>query len=341
MLDTIAKPYAEGVKDDHRQVTRRAAGATGTTGAPARPAGKDLPWQSPRRSPPRRPAATPTRARARPQTPRPQRGVLALPAPRRGARSPGHRRAAGRQRLPVADQVVRRRRPPVDRPRQLPAAAAATTCSGRRSATPSAMIVAMVVVPTLLGLLLAAVLFDYIGKRFGRARPPLLRAAFYLPQVLPVVVAGIVWGWILRPRRRVQQPASTRSARRAAPRLARRPGHRAAGVMAVMVWVQIGYPVVIFMAALQRVDPELYEAAEIDGANWLAPVPGDHPAADPAGDLRGRPDLHHRRAEGVRADLRPDPGRPGQRHQRAVLLRLLHVLQEAAGRLRRRRSPPC
>ena len=35
-----------------------------------------------------------------------------------------------------------------------------------------------------------------------------------------------------------------------------------------MVWVQIGYPVVIFMAALQRVDPELYEAAEIDGAGW-------------------------------------------------------------------------
>src|SRR5690606_17473041 len=28
-------------------------------------------------------------------------------------------------------------------------------------------------------------------------------------------------------------------------------------------------PVVVFMAALQRVDPELYEAAELDGANWL------------------------------------------------------------------------
>ena len=39
-------------------------------------------------------------------------------------------------------------------------------------------------------------------------------------------------------------------------------------LMVVLVWVQIGYPVVIFMAALQRVDPELYEAAELDGANW-------------------------------------------------------------------------
>ena len=36
-----------------------------------------------------------------------------------------------------------------------------------------------------------------------------------------------------------------------------------------MVWFQIGYPVVIFMAALQRVDPELLEAASIDGASWF------------------------------------------------------------------------
>jgi raffinose/stachyose/melibiose transport system permease protein len=41
-------------------------------------------------------------------------------------------------------------------------------------------------------------------------------------------------------------------------------------VMMVLIWAQIGYPVVIFMAALQRVDPELYEAAELDGAGWAA-----------------------------------------------------------------------
>jgi raffinose/stachyose/melibiose transport system permease protein len=39
-------------------------------------------------------------------------------------------------------------------------------------------------------------------------------------------------------------------------------------VMAVMVWFQLGYPVVIFMAGLQRVDPAFYEAAELDGASW-------------------------------------------------------------------------
>jgi raffinose/stachyose/melibiose transport system permease protein len=39
-------------------------------------------------------------------------------------------------------------------------------------------------------------------------------------------------------------------------------------VMFVLIWMQIGYPTVIFMSALQRVDPELYEAAQLDGANW-------------------------------------------------------------------------
>ena len=39
--------------------------------------------------------------------------------------------------------------------------------------------------------------------------------------------------------------------------------------MLVLVWIQIGYPTVIFMSALQRVDPELYEAAELDGAGWF------------------------------------------------------------------------
>ena len=38
--------------------------------------------------------------------------------------------------------------------------------------------------------------------------------------------------------------------------------------MGIMIWVQLGYPIVMFMAGLQRVDPELYEAADLDGASW-------------------------------------------------------------------------
>ncbi|QYC38671.1 Lactose transport system permease protein LacF [Nonomuraea coxensis DSM 45129] len=126
------------------------------------------------------------------------------------------------------------------------------------------LIVAMAVVPTAIGLVLAAALFDYIGKRFGPRTASALRAAYYLPQVLPVAVAGVVWGWLLHPSYgAVNEILGLDLDWLGDPDLA------LATVMAVMVWFQLGYPVVIFMAGLQRVDPAYYEAAEIDGASWF------------------------------------------------------------------------
>jgi len=133
-----------------------------------------------------------------------------------------------------------------------------------------AMIIAMVVIPTLVGLVLASVLFDYLGRRFGSSSVSVLRAVFYLPQVLPVVVAGIVWGWILRPDGAFNAFLDAIGLQGFTRDWLGDPNTALPMVMLVMVWVQIGYPVVIFMSALQRVDPEIYEAAEIDGAGWWA-----------------------------------------------------------------------
>lgn len=125
------------------------------------------------------------------------------------------------------------------------------------------LIVAMAIVPTVLGLVLAAALLDCIGRWFGARTAAALRAMYYLPQVLPVAVAGVVWGWMLHPSYgAVNQAFGLRLDWLGDPDLA------LATVMAVMVWFQLGYPVVIFMAGLQRVDPALHEAAEIDGASW-------------------------------------------------------------------------
>jgi raffinose/stachyose/melibiose transport system permease protein len=133
-----------------------------------------------------------------------------------------------------------------------------------------AMIVAMVVVPTLLGLVLAALLFDLVGKKFGGRLASFLRATYYLPQILPVAIAAIVIGWILRPENGALNTVLDAVGLGALQHnWLGSPDTALLSVMVVMVWVQIGYPVVIFMAALQRVDPELYEAAELDGANWF------------------------------------------------------------------------
>ncbi|MGO4595270.1 carbohydrate ABC transporter permease [Leifsonia sp. 2TAF2] len=133
-----------------------------------------------------------------------------------------------------------------------------------------AMVIAMVVIPTLVGLILAAMLFDLIGKKFGGKLASFLRATYYLPQILPVVIAAIVIGWILRPDNgALNTMLQAVGLGQFAHNWLGSPDTALASIMAVMVWVQLGYPVVIFMAALQRVDPELYEAAELDGANWL------------------------------------------------------------------------
>lgn len=133
-----------------------------------------------------------------------------------------------------------------------------------------AMIIAMVVVPTLLGLVLAAMLFDLIGRKFGGRLASFLRAVYYLPQILPAVIAAIVIGWVLRPEKgALNTVLDGAGLGNLAHNWLGSPDTALASIMVIMVWVQIGYPVVIFMAALQRVDPELYEAAELDGANWF------------------------------------------------------------------------
>ncbi|WP_213815663.1 carbohydrate ABC transporter permease [Glaciihabitans sp. dw_435] len=133
-----------------------------------------------------------------------------------------------------------------------------------------ALIIAMVIIPTLVGLVLAAMLFDLIGKKFGGRLASFLRATYYLPQILPVAVGAIVIGWILRPDNgALNEILGAVGLSGLEHNWLGSPDTALLSIMAVMVWIQIGYPVVIFMAALQRVDPELYEAAELDGANWF------------------------------------------------------------------------
>jgi len=132
------------------------------------------------------------------------------------------------------------------------------------------LLIAMTVIPVIVGLLLATFLFDYVTNNFGQRVSSFFRAGFYLPQILPSAVIGIVWAWILEPDwgvvnyilKAIGLSTLTRD-------WLGDPSTALLAVMVVMVWFQIGYPVVIFMAALQRVEPELLEAASIDGASWL------------------------------------------------------------------------
>jgi raffinose/stachyose/melibiose transport system permease protein len=132
------------------------------------------------------------------------------------------------------------------------------------------LLIAMTIIPTIVGLLLATFLFDYVTNNFGQKVASFFRAGFYLPQILPAAVTGIVWFWILQPDTGVVNyvlnflglSSLTRN-------WLGDPSTALLAVMVVMVWIQIGYPIVIFMAALQRIEPDLLEAASMDGASWF------------------------------------------------------------------------
>jgi raffinose/stachyose/melibiose transport system permease protein len=131
------------------------------------------------------------------------------------------------------------------------------------------LILAMAVVPTLLGLVLAAVLFDYVAKHFGNRWASVFRSGFYLPQVIPVAVTGIVWGWILHPDYgALNKILNSVGLSKLAVNWLGDPKYALYTVMGIMVWIQLGYPIVMFMSGLQRIDPSLYEAADLDGATW-------------------------------------------------------------------------
>jgi raffinose/stachyose/melibiose transport system permease protein len=131
-----------------------------------------------------------------------------------------------------------------------------------------ALVLAMAVLPTALGLLLAAALFDVVAQRHGTRLAALLRACFYLPQVLPIAVAGIVWSWILAPEGALNGVFGKVGLGALQQDWLGDPDLALLSVAGVMVWVQLGFPLVVLMAGLQRMDPALSEAGQLDGAGW-------------------------------------------------------------------------
>ncbi|MFW6691169.1 carbohydrate ABC transporter permease [Streptomyces sp. MAR4 CNX-425] len=130
------------------------------------------------------------------------------------------------------------------------------------------IVVGMALLPTALGLLISAVLFDYVGKKHGDGMVSVLRSGLYLPQVIPVAVTGLLWGWILAPEGALNGVLENLGLNSLARNWLGDPDLALWSVLAVLVWMQLGYPLVLFLSGLQRINPELYEAADLDGASW-------------------------------------------------------------------------
>ncbi len=121
-----------------------------------------------------------------------------------------------------------------------------------------------VTVPLLVVLSLALAIFlnrPYRGRGLGRV-------AVFMPFVVMSTVVGVLWTWILDKDFGLLTVYLSRAGIAKIPWL---DSERYAmwGVILATVWWTVGYNMVLFLAGLQDIPGELYEAARIDGANPL------------------------------------------------------------------------
>jgi putative chitobiose transport system permease protein len=92
------------------------------------------------------------------------------------------------------------------------------------------------------------------------------RVSFYTPVVISMVVAGIAWKAIYSNNGLLNQFLKGLGMKEGIPWLTS-PQWAIWSVMAVTIWKGLGYYMVIYLAGLQSISPELYEAAAIDGSD--------------------------------------------------------------------------
>jgi putative chitobiose transport system permease protein len=93
------------------------------------------------------------------------------------------------------------------------------------------------------------------------------RAIFYLPVVISIVVIGIAWKWLYSENGPLNYLLTALHLTSDKLNWLSDPNLALFSVMIVTVWRGLGYYMVIYLAGLQAIPKELYEASEIDGAS--------------------------------------------------------------------------
>ncbi|MET8304211.1 sugar ABC transporter permease [Micromonospora sp. NPDC005211] len=135
----------------------------------------------------------------------------------------------------------------------------------------NAILLAVVPVVTIgLGLFFASMLT--MGGRKGRAGvtrvrgTSVYRLVYFFPQVLSVVIIALLWKEIYSPTSGLLNGV-LRAVGLATPAWLGDPRFAFWCVLAVMVWSNVGFYVVLFGAAMQAIPRDIYEAVLLDGAS--------------------------------------------------------------------------
>ena len=119
-------------------------------------------------------------------------------------------------------------------------------------------------VPTSLaiGLLLALALNrDLLARSF-------LRSLYFLPVVISSVATAVIAAWLFNDNYGVINMLLRRAGMSPVPFLSS-PRFALLSLVLTTLWVRVGFCMVVYLAALQSIDPAYYDAAEVDGATRL------------------------------------------------------------------------
>lgn len=124
------------------------------------------------------------------------------------------------------------------------------------------LIVFFSAIPVTLGLVVASVMRRLRSRRLGAAA----QAILFLPQVVPLVAAGIAWSWVLSSTGVVNQILSAVGLGGITRAWLGDFGTALPAVGVIGAWVLVGLCSVLLYAGMSKIDPALFEAAQIDGA---------------------------------------------------------------------------
>ena len=94
-----------------------------------------------------------------------------------------------------------------------------------------------------------------------------LRTLAFLPQVISGIIVGFVWSWLLSPSGLVNSILTGTGLTGQPVNWLGTPRMAMLSASIVVCWVLTGFTTVVYLAALQNIPHELYDASAIDGAN--------------------------------------------------------------------------
>lgn len=109
-----------------------------------------------------------------------------------------------------------------------------------------------------------------LGANRSMSRPIsyFIRTAYFMPVVLSWAAVSLIWSFLLDPDFGVVNYLIAATGI-TPPHWLVTPGWALVGIIAVDVWHTVGFAFIVFLAALQGMPHELYEAARIDGAGAI------------------------------------------------------------------------